>query len=152
MPILFEYKNRKFYFTFLACLLLKIALSYAFSYLATHTGFGRGDVNPFQDKDRKFLFIMVVIIAPPFETLCFQLIPYYALKALKMRSTLLRLVIPSMIFGMLHHYNMLYVLVAFIMGLILNFFFLYCVAYRKNAYVWVVILHSLYNFYTFCFQ
>lgn len=149
---LFTKKNIKFYIVFLSCLLLKIFFSYFFSYISILFSIDAKNNNPFENEDVKFIFLTVVFIAPFLETLIFQYIPYYALKLIKVHNYWLRLFIPTLIFGLCHYYSWMYILVMCFMGVILNYFYLYCVANRKNAFIWVAILHSVYNFYQLLFM
>lgn len=152
--IKFDYKNKilllkkidfKYLRVFTTCLILKISISYFLIHFLVYFKSSIATNNPFKDFSFKFLFFLTIIAAPLIETFFYQLLPYYILKYFKIRKVALRILIPSIMFGASHYYNLQYVIVATIMGSILNYFYLYSVAHRKNAFLWVVILHSLYN-------
>lgn len=149
---MFFKKKIKFNAVFLSCLLLKIFLSYLFTYISVFFLIDDKTINPFENDDKKFIFLTVVFIAPFLETLVFQYIPYHVLKLVKVRNYWLRLFIPTLIFALCHYYSIMYIFVMFFMGIILNYFYLYCVANRKNAFIWVASLHAVYNLCQFLFM
>ncbi|RBQ06283.1 CPBP family intramembrane glutamic endopeptidase [Pedobacter miscanthi] len=149
---LFTRKSIKFYIVFLSCLLLKIFFSYLFSYISILFSIDAKNSNPFENEDKKFIFLTVVFIVPFLETLVFQYVPYHALRLIKVHNSLFRLLIPTLIFGLSHYYSWMYIVVMCFMGSILNYFYLYCVDNRKSAFMWVAILHSVYNLYQLIFM
>jgi len=99
-------------------------------------------------------FFAVVIFAPFVETLIFQ---YFLINLtisltrflFKKESIVLAIILPAAVFGLAHTYNYIYVVSTFIVGLLLNTFYI-LVKYRKHdAYSCTTIVHGLYNLFIF---
>lgn len=131
---------------FAVVLILKILNGHLFEFL-NNTYFhleSRAD-NLVEKND---LIFLAVIIGPIIETLIFQLGLNELLIKLKIKNYFLLLIIPSVLFASSHYYNWLYIILTFIGGLLLNWFYLYAKVNGKfYAFCWVVFTHSLYNLY-----
>jgi len=97
------------------------------------------------------LLFLVVIFAPVLETYLAQDLPKRILSKLKITSTWLLLLLPSIIFALAHWYFWLYAVMTFFSGLILNYFYLW--AKRRFAYyiLLTIGLHAACNLYGFLF-
>ncbi len=111
------------------------------------------NLNEIQQIDPKYnqltVFITVVIIGPVIETFFFQyLLIKGVTKIFKWSLLSYQTALVSILaFGLMHTYNILMVIATIIGG-----FFLYiCYALfelkNKNAFVFTLLLHSIYNFY-----
>ncbi|MDP2412361.1 CPBP family intramembrane glutamic endopeptidase [Daejeonella sp.] len=99
-------------------------------------------------------FFAVVIFAPFVETLIFQ---YFLINLtisltrflFKKESIVLSIILPAAVFGLAHTYNYIYVVTTFVVGMLLNAFYI-IIKYRKqDAYSCTTIVHGLYNLFIF---
>lgn len=109
------------------------------------SGLGR---NPIINENIYFKIIVGCILAPIFETYLFQVLPNSILVKLNVKSNWLLIVLPSLIFGLNHYYDVLYIIAAFFMGVILNLFYLFTKDNYKYSIVALVLLHSMYNIFS----
>lgn len=101
---------------------------------------------PYNDLPLGRDFLLTVVFGPIFETILFQFLVIEAAYHFKLK-TIYAVLISAGLFGITHHYNLVYILVTFISGL------LYAVSYVyirqryqvSTAFVFVLGLHSLYN-------
>lgn len=86
-------------------------------------------------------FITVVLLAPLFETLLLQHLPFVWLEK-RLRPAYI-ILLSSLVFSVLHHYNIGYMISAFFVGM------LYSGAYylkrEANPFLSVFIIHAAYN-------
>ena len=91
-------------------------------------------------------FFLVVLFAPLFETIIFQVLPEYYLRNFNIKITI---IISSLFFGLSHWYTVL----NFIYGLSVGFLFIlgYIRAKKSklNPIVTIFFAHLFYNFYAF---
>lgn len=144
-------ENIKIVKLFLVLLLLKILNSYFFTYL--NNRFFKLENRTFDNLEEGELFFMVVIAAPIIETLICQYILYEFLNYLKVKNTIVLIVLMSIIFSLGHNYHWLYMVATFFSGLILNYLY---ISILKNRGEWIAILltilmHSSYNLFGFLF-
>lgn len=94
-------------------------------------------------------FITLVIIAPIVETLIFQYLIIEVLLNLKLKPWVCILV-SALLFGVSHWYNLVYILVTTVVGLIFAYYYL---ALRHqnfmNKLVLITIIHALSNLFAF---
>ena len=109
-------------------------------------------------RDKGWLFILLVIIAPIFESIvCFS-IPFYIILYIKklfekITHTSVRdiiwqmffILLTSGVFGLLHTYTSAYIIFAFVSGLLMSILYVY--AYNKKYYplMSIILLHMLNN-------
>lgn len=98
------------------------------------------------------LFVAFVILAPTLETFLLQVIPNIILNKCKITNKYALILIPSVLFGLLHCYYWIYIIVGFIAGMILNYLYLFCKARTNYAFLIVILFHSLHNLYVFLFD
>ncbi len=99
------------------------------------------------------MFFLVVVFAPIIETLIFQFLLYRLLNQMRIKNTLIIVIIMSFAFSQAHWYHWLYVVATFINGLFLNYYYVY-IYKKKNELIAVLLtiaLHSSYNLYGFLF-
>lgn len=90
-------------------------------------------------------FFLVVLIAPVIETYLFQHLIIKFLEK-KISSTIYILLICSLVFGLMHTYNIVYFFKACISGFLYSLLYLIIKQYKnKNPILYVVICHSIYN-------
>ncbi|TAH00104.1 MAG: CPBP family intramembrane metalloprotease [Sphingobacteriales bacterium] len=138
-----NHKKTKFYFVLIICFGLLMVNANIFLYISDYFSINLEGDSDFDSFSKKSLFFLAVVFAPLTETFLCQILPYYILKNLKLFY--LRIILPSILFGVLHDYSWLYMLATFFVGVVLNYLYFYCVAHRRNAYLYVAALHSLYN-------
>jgi membrane protease YdiL (CAAX protease family) len=103
-------------------------------------------LNVSNDLDVLLTIISVCIVAPVIETLLCQNLLIHTVKKLSNSETL-QLIIPSIIFGLLHFDSIFTILHGFLMGLIFNFGF---ILYKRNkglkqATYAIIVVHFLRN-------
>lgn len=93
------------------------------------------------------IFIKSVILAPIFETLLNQSLPYYLLNKVKYLSErrYLILLISAFLFGITHFYSLFYIIFACIMGIVLMFGYMIRIRTDKKTYYLIAFCHSLVN-------
>jgi membrane protease YdiL (CAAX protease family) len=93
--------------------------------------------------------IVIIIIAPAFETILFQKILISAVKEMvsKEKSAfILSTLVSASVFGMAHGiYNMYYVLYAFVGGLMLAIIYNLCYYRKESSFLATFIIHALWN-------
>lgn len=144
-------ENKKIIQLFFLSLLLQILNGYTFNYL-NQTVF-RLENSIFETIPVNEMFFLSVIFAPIFETLICQLLLYRLLKHLKIKNTLIMVILMSFAFSQGHWYHWLYVVATFVNGLFLNYFYIY-IYKNKNELIAVLLtiaLHASYNLFGFLF-
>lgn len=91
------------------------------------------------------LVFTAVIAAPLYETLLFQMLPFFVLHrfATFRRNRWAIVLISAMIFGSLHYYSAMYIIATMIIGALMMYG--YIVKWRRNAYWNIVLFHALWN-------
>lgn len=144
-------ENKKIIQFFFLILLLKIVNGYLFTYI--NNSFFKLENTIFEKFSESELFFMAVVFAPIIETLIFQLFLFRLLNQIRIKNTLAIIILMSVVFSQAHWYHWLYVVAAFISGLLLNYFYVYILK-NKNELIAVLLtiaLHSSYNLYGFLF-
>ena len=111
--------------------------------------------NPISKIDNNyFIFFMIAVLAPVFETLIFQIA---LIKACQIALTLFgerlnvhlvllsSIVFSSLFFGFIHFYSPLYVLMMFVLGLFFGMVYYYAEKRKITPFYSIAIIHSLYN-------
>lgn len=96
-------------------------------------------------------FFLLICIAPLLETLLLNRLPNLTLRKLKVTNEFALIILPSVFFGLWHFYHPLYIAMAFIAGIILNSFYIYCQKNKLYTFWLVSLLHASYNLYGFLF-
>lgn len=97
-------------------------------------------------------FLLIVLVAPFFETVLLQYFPLKLLSyAFKRKQVLIFwCIIPlSALFGVLHMESTIYMIAAFSFGLIWNFSCYLFIRRRQHPIIYTTIIHSSYNFILF---
>jgi len=141
--------NLKLVRLFVIYLAIAIINGYLFNFLANESNievdYGFEKVNPIVK------FLAIVVLAPVLET---YLINYYPIKILekwKVKSKIVLIIIPSIIFSLFHYYNLIYVCMAFFGGLIMNSYYIVNRELSDKAIYWLMLLHSMYNLFGYLF-
>ena len=101
-----------------------------------------------------FLVVVVIIIAPVFETFIFQVLPIEISNRITKKYTgkpcvLFSIAVSALLFAVEHRFSIAYMCFAFILGLYLAFFYSYTSrVYRKNwkkGFAATVLLHMIFN-------
>jgi membrane protease YdiL (CAAX protease family) len=135
---------------FLLCFALSLINGYLFGYIHDHF-FPSLAGNPIDKESLLEQFFVAGIVAPLLETWIFQHIANKALVKAGVRNFYVLLIVPALLFGLSHYYNLLYIIAMFFGGAIMNYLYLYCKANGYKAFWWVVLLHSLYNLFGILF-
>jgi hypothetical protein len=144
-------ENKKIVQFFFLILLFKIINGYVFIYI--NARFFKLENAIFEKLSESELFFLAVVLAPIIETLIFQLFLYRLLNKIGINNTSVIIILMSFAFSQAHWYHWLYVVAAFINGLLLNYFYVYILK-KKNELIAVLItiaFHSCYNLYGFLF-
>ena len=136
----------KFYKVFLACLLLSILNALFFSAIANYFDILPG--NPIEKLGLISQLFLACVVAPILETLLIVTLPNLLLRKAGIKNRYLLIVFPSTLFGLAHYYSLLYIIVMFLNGLLMNFLYVYCLLKGYRAFYWVVLLHFLYNLFS----
>lgn len=138
-------KNLKYFLIFFS---IKTTFSIVTSILATHYDPSLTD-NASNDYSVWETFILSVIFAPILETLIFQ----YALIELLLKTRLRPIfvvAISALLFGVNHHYNLVYILVMTVIGFLFALYYMMLRAQGGwNKILLVVLLHALWNLIAF---
>lgn len=97
--------------------------------------------NPLLFKNKFYIFIMGVLLAPVLETIIFQAIPFFLIrKYVKIKKKLYLFIFASPVL-FIHTFNIGYGILSYLVGCI--FAFMYFVAYyrRENAIKLIILLH-----------
>ena len=111
-------------------------------------------VSVIEKSDSKIVILLITVIwGPIFETVVFQYLLINMVKAFtsntKHQATL-SILIPSVIFGSTHYYNMYYFIFAIFIGVIYSSTYYISQFLRKeNGFIIVLLLHSLNNLLAF---
>lgn len=130
---------------FLAVLLIQISLTL----LLNIFNIDFGD-NSFKNKTLLNIFVLVVIIAPIFETLIFNTLPIKAIHFF-IKNKLIVILLSSLAFALIHTYSIAYMIMTYFGAIGLNTFYL-IMEERKGfleAVGLTMLLHSIYNFFGF---
>lgn len=92
-------------------------------------------------------FILVVIVAPIFETFIFQYLPNFYLRKYNVCYTIL---ISSFLFGLAHNYSYIYILYGFIVGLLFISAYVFSIKEKINPFLIICYTHFIYNLFAFC--
>lgn len=144
-------ENIKIIQIFFLLLLFKIINGYIFTYL--NNRFFHLENAIFEKFSESEILLIAVVFSPLIETLIFQFFLYRFLNQIRIKNTLIIIILMSVVFSQAHWYHWLYVVAAFINGLFLNYFYLY-IYNKKNELIAVLLtiaLHSSYNLYGFLF-
>ncbi len=142
---------RKNILVFICCLVATILNGYIFNYINnTYFEYSSND-NGLEKFSETAKFFMIVIFAPLLETSILNLFPNWALRRLKVSNEFVLIIIPSILFALLHIYHPLYVVMTFIGGIILNWYYIYCQKNTRYTFWLVCLLHASYNLYGYIF-
>lgn len=141
--------NLKLVRLFVIYLAIAIINGYLFNFLANESNI---EVDyGFEKVNLIVKFLAIVVLAPVLET---YLINYYPIKILekwKVKSKIVLIIIPSIIFSLFHYYNLIYVCMAFFGGLIMNSYYIVNRELSDKAIYWLMLLHSMYNLFGYLF-
>lgn len=96
-------------------------------------------------------FLTVIVVGPIVETFIFQfaVIELFIRFYLKNNIILVSIIVSSLLFGVSHSYNVFAVLNSLIYGVIYAHFYWIFKLKKRNSFLFVILIHALYNFYVF---
>jgi hypothetical protein len=101
--------------------------------------------DPPSPKNRHIVLLVIegVFIAPIIETFINQTLPYYFLNKVNFLKTkgYLILIISALFFGVLHCYDLFYIIYGFFMGLVLMYGYMVRIKNDKNTFYLIAISH-----------
>ncbi|RVU90935.1 CPBP family intramembrane metalloprotease [Flavobacterium columnare] len=144
---------KRLYFRFFLFLTIAILNGYIFNFLIKIFELKNlnNSGNDLENFSKFSKFLIIVIVAPFIETLIFQYLPLKVLERFKIENRFLLIIIPSLIFSLIHPYHYIYILMTFFGGIILNSY--YQISKNNNKYYFFLttLLHSMYNLFGFLF-
>ena len=136
---------------FIISLLLYILTGHLFIYIG-NVFFPDQKATAFDaDDSAYFVFVMACIVAPLLETFLFQVLPNVVLTKAGIENFYILLCVPAALFGLAHSYDTLSIMHTCFGGLILNNLYLVYKRDFRQPFLYVALLHSLYNLYGFLF-
>jgi uncharacterized protein len=151
IPATTKYKHLKIIKLTFCCLCIAILNGYFFSYLNEQYFHFSSNGNDLNELSYSGKLLIILIVAPLIETLFFQFFPSQVLYKLKVTKQFYLVLIPSILFSLAHCYFWLYMVMAFIGGIILNYYYIEMKKFSKYSFSLTVFLHFLYNLYGFLF-
>ncbi|WP_353955292.1 CPBP family intramembrane glutamic endopeptidase [uncultured Chryseobacterium sp.] len=143
---------KKLIIFFIISFILAVLNGYFFNYINDAYLHFNVNYNKHQNISKNELNFIAICIAPILETLIFQHILYLILKKIKIQNDVICIVVMSVVFSSMHHYNWLYIVMTFFGGLILNNLYVYYYKHNnKYSFILTVFFHSLFNLYGFLF-
>ena len=145
-------KLNRFIFVLIAIvgnLILSVLLSLIAGFLSEEAL----DISFFKDQSLIVIFLISVVFAPIFETLVFQYViieGVYFLMKMNKKSFLIGIVLSSILFGLSHFYNWIYVFLATIQGI--SFALVYNVAKKRkdmSPFIITWVTHIFLNVFAF---
>ncbi|MBS7254028.1 CPBP family intramembrane glutamic endopeptidase [Flavobacterium branchiicola] len=137
---------------FLFCLFLAIINGYFFNWINdNYVHYVNTTENGLKDFSYWEKFSIAVIIGPICETGILQYTPNKILEKLKVKSEVLKILLPSVLFGLCHFYSLIYVVMTFFSALVLNAFYIKSKSRSSWYFILTALLHSLYNLYGYLF-
>ena len=135
---------------FLICLGVKILLSGVFATVISSL-FPNQLEHPISETSIYEAFVVVVVLAPLFETLIFQFLFFYGGEKLRINNATI-IVLSSILFAVSHHISFAYIALTLLSGLFYNIVYLYVKERYKvsTAFLFVVGIHAIYNFVVWC--
>lgn len=130
---------------FVLCLLASILTGYFFGVLNTLFFHYESRMGMYDNKG--IALVVGVFIAPGIETFLCNLLPNLILRLFTNRFYIL-LIIPSILFGLFHTYNPVYVVYTFFGGIILNYLYLKSMEHERStlsAFILTGLLHTSFN-------
>jgi len=141
----------KYFQLFIICFLASVLNGYFFNYINNKYFHYHSNENGLGEFSEPIKIIIIVIIAPIVETAIFNLLPNRVLYKLGTTNKFLLVIVPSIIFSCFHLYHLIYGLMAFIGGIIMNWYFVYYDKEIRLSFWLVTLLHSSYNLYGYLF-
>jgi hypothetical protein len=133
------------FFLFLAVLLIQIILAFTLNFLDIDFG-----ENSMEGKSLVNIFFLVVIVAPIFETLLFNVLPIKVVQFF-IKNKYAIILLSSLGFALIHTYSFAYVIMTYFGAIGLNTFYL--VIEEKKGFIIAIglttLLHSIYNLFGF---
>lgn len=97
-----------------------------------------------ESKSTLFKFFIIVFFTPLIETFLLNFLPYQIFKRFIKKNVII-IILNALIFAVLHHYSYTYMVMTFIGGIFLNFFYVACVYKKHFAFLLTTLLHAVYN-------
>lgn len=130
---------------FLVVLCIQIVLAFTLNFFDADFG-----DNAMKGKSLTHIFVLVVIVAPIFETLLFNVLPIKIVQYF-IKNKYAIILVSSIGFALIHTYSILYVIMTYFGAMGLNTFYL-VIEEKKgfiNAVGLTILLHAVYNVFGF---
>lgn len=141
--MILKIKSIKTVWLFLFVLAFQVSIALFFNSL--NLDFGEGS-SPLKGIPLYAQFVFLVLMAPFFETIFFNLLPIKLLQ-LFFKNRIIIVLLASIVFSLIHFYSVPYMLMTYLGGIGLNFFYIFTEE-KKGILVsfgLTVLLHSAYN-------
>jgi len=118
-----------------------------FSFIIPEDSYMNPVIESMKEDGLSILFLFGVVLAPFFETLIFQFLPYVFANAFLKRKIkfYFYIVSASLFFGVMHFYNLYYFLVGTSVGVVLSFYFYVSKLRGASGVILVYIIHAINN-------
>ncbi len=141
-------RSKNLYFLFIFFLIEEITNWVAY-YLFDYFSPGFADIEEYHKQGVGFAFVSLVLIAPIFETLIVQFLVLELLHKLKISASV-SILIAAVIFGVLHYYNIWYILATVISGFVFAYYYMALRPQGKwNKILLLIALHAMANIVAF---
>ena len=143
--------NKKIIRYFSVFYMLAIANGYLFNYLISNYSKVVINKEQFNGLNPLSQFFIIIFISPIIETIIFQVLPNIILDKIGIRQNLLLVLLPSILFGFVHFYTILYFIMGLIAGILLNTLYIISKSNSRFPIFIVTIFHLLYNLWGYVF-
>lgn len=143
--------NKKILIYFFGFYILAIVNGYLLNYFLNNYSKVVINKDQFNGLNSFSQFCIIIFISPIVETVIFQYLPNILLNRLGIRQNLLLVLFPSLLFGFIHFYNLLYFLMGLIAGILLNSLYIVSKSNSRFPIFIVTIFHLLYNLWGYVF-
>lgn len=140
-----ELKTRTIKTSVLFVLILSLQITIAVVLNAIDLDFGQ-EGSSLDEYPAVFKIILLVIIAPLFETALFNILPIKLLQLL-FKSKIIIILLASIVFALIHYYSLVYMIMTYLGALGLNTFYI-VTEHKKGrlaSFGLTTLLHSVYN-------
>lgn len=128
-------------------LFFMIIIPMIFSFIIPEDSYMNPVIESMKEDGLSILFLFGVVLAPFFETLIFQFLPYVFVNAFLKRKIkfYFYIVSASLFFGVMHFYNLYYFLVGTSVGVVLSFYFYVSKLRGASGVMLVYAIHAINN-------
>lgn len=129
---------------FLYVLVILVFIAVSMNFVDTEIKADESEDVFFESKNTLFKFFTIVFFTPLIETFLLNFLPYQIFKRFIKKNVII-IILNALLFSVLHHYSYTYMVMTFIGGIFLNFFYVACVHKKHFAFLFTTLLHAVYN-------